>query len=245
MPKLIKPNVCRSHYKKGLLDPRRMSKAVLQDEKINLGTNDYSGQYLQSPMAPGGNIILREWIKGFTQLPKQKPWSIYQSWDTAYKKNEDNAYQCCGTWYEYEHGFFLEHVFVEKMTYPELKQKVISLDSEYRPHGTIVEDKSSGTPIMQELEIDTKINFIKILPELDKISRAHAASPTFEAGNVYIRTNAPWSNLVIEQLIMFPNCKIKDIMDMVSQYINYIRQHKPVSISNIRGGKSSGVTQGY
>jgi len=240
-----KPIELKKYYKGGLLDTKRMDRGVLDDMKIDLGDDDYAGQVLQSPMPPGGNIIKREWIKGFTELPKEKPISIIQSWDTAYKKQEQNAWQCCGTWKEYQNGFYLDHVFVKKLIYPELKQMVIALDAEFKPHETLIEDKSSGTPIVQELEIDTRINFVKILPELDKVSRAHAASSTFRAGNVYIRTNAEWSRLVIEQLTMFPNCRIKDIMDMVSQYINYIRSHQVGDLSKMRGGSDSGITEGY
>lgn len=241
----ISPPRLRMLYKGGLLDSGRMDDKVLNGMKIDMGSREYSGQVLQSPMSPGGNIIKRDWIKTYTELPKQRPTSIIQSWDTAYKKDEQNAYQCCGTWYEYSHGYYLEHVFVKRLIYPELKQMVIALDSQFKPNSTLVEDKSSGTPVIQELELDTKINFVKILPDLDKIARAHAASPTFEAGNVYIRGDADWTALIIEQLTMFPNCRIKDIMDMVSQYINYIRQHQSVSVSQLRGGRTSNTTRGY
>lgn len=244
----VRPKTLRIRYKKGILDNRRMPREVLEDMKIDLG-DDYAGQVLQSPMAPGGNIIKREWINTYTELPMRDPFSVIQSWDTAYKKDEQNAYQCCGTWLEYQNGYYLDHVFCEKLTYPELKQQVIALDSKkyagFRPGETLIEEKASGIPTVQELENDTTINFVKIIPDMDKIQRAHAASPTFKARNVYIRGNASWTALVIEQLTMFPNCRILDIMDMVSQYIIYIRQHKTINLSQLKGGSKSKITKGY
>jgi len=189
--------------------------------------------------------VKRHWIKTYTQLPTQRPFSVAQSWDTAFKKTDTSNYNCCGTWYEFDSGYYLDDVWVEKCEYPELKSTVISKESERRPHFVLVEDKATGTPIMQELSIDTKINFIPILPEGDKVQRAHSISPTFESGNIYIWGDASWSQLVIDQLTMFPNCKIKDIMDMLSQYITYMRQHPSYSLANVLGGSTSRSTEDY
>jgi len=241
----VMPKKIRMLYKGGLLDPKRMGKRVLAAEKINLGISEYTGQYIQSPQAPGGNIIKRHWIKTYTELPDKKQLSRAQSWDTAFKKGKENAHNCCGDWIEFEHGLYLDNVFVERMDYPQLKQQVIINDGDFRPDFTLVEDKATGTPLIQELSIDTRINFVPILPEGDKVARAHAVSPTFESGNIYIRGNASWSRLVIEQLTMFPNCKIKDIMDMVSQYITYIRQHPSYSPDRLLGGGDSKTTRGF
>jgi predicted phage terminase large subunit-like protein len=241
----IRPKKLKLLYKNGLLDPVRLDREVLNDAKIDLGDDQFAGQMNQSPVKAGGNIIKKEWIQPFTELPRGKPISVYQSWDTAYKKNENNAYQCCTTWYEYSHGYYLEHAFWERMEYPELKVKVESLESRFAPDGVIIEDKSSGTPVMQELKRGTRINFIEIEPEGDKEARAHASSPTFNSKNVYIRTNAEWSDELIEQITLFPKCKIKDIMDSVSQYINYIRANATVSLSKMRGGRRSSATKGY
>ena len=232
-------------YKDGLLDPKRLSRKVLGDAIIDLGSREYAGQFLQAPEAPGGNIIKRAWIKTFTELPKEKPISIMQSWDTAFKKGEFNAHNVCTTWIEYAHGYYLTHAYIEKLTYPELKQQVIALDARFKPHRVLVEDKATGTPAMQELSNDTRINFVPILPDGDKEQRAHACSPTFEAGNVYIRGNAEWTSLLIDNLCGFPTCKIMDIMDSISQYINYINLNQTYSVKQLRVGKGSNLTQGY
>lgn len=241
----ISPKHLGMLYKNGLMDPDRMDREVLEAQKIDLGSREYAGQYSQSPMAPGGNIIKREWIKGFTELPMDKVIGKYQSWDTAFKKGKKNSHNVCTDWIEFRHGYYLDNVFCEKMNYPELKKQVIASDADFRPDKTLVEDKATGTPVMQELEIETRINFVKILPDIDKEARAHAASPTFESGNVYIRMNAPWSKLVIEQLTMFPNCSIKDIMDSVSQFIIYIRQNSGPSQWDFAVSSGSNTTEGF
>jgi predicted phage terminase large subunit-like protein len=149
------------------------------------------------------------------------------------------------TFYEYRNGYYLEDAIFEKMEYPELKAEILSYEAKHSPNIVLVEDKATGTPIIQELSRDNKINFISILPEGDKVQRAHASSSTVKAGNVYIRSNATWSHKLTNQLILFPNCQIKDIMDAFSQYINYIRDNPSVPVTRMVGGGKSKVTRNY
>ena len=241
----ILPKKLKLMYKKGLLDPKRLSRQVLDDQKIELGDDQYTGQYLQSPVKEGGNIIKRDWLQPFTEVPKIRPISIIQSWDTAYKKGKENAYNCCTTWEEYANGYYLVHAFWEKMEYVELKTKVISLEKRFCPHKVLVEDKSSGTPLMQELPINNRINFHPIEPEGDKVARAVSISPTCQAKNVYIKSNEDWSDEFITNIIGFPNCSIKDIMDSFSQYLNYMRTATGYNLNKFHGGNTSKVTKGY
>lgn len=240
----IKPSKLKYMYKDGLLDPNRLSRKVLNAAKIDLGSNEYTGQFLQSPIAEGGNIIKREWIQDFSGTHKRRPMTIIQSWDTAFKKGKENAHNVCTTWHEHPEGYYLIDAFIKKLTYPELKQEVVAQEAKHDPDKVLVEDKATGTPIIQELSNNTRINFVPIMPEGDKIARAHSISPTFEAKNVYILINAEWSSLLIEQITMFPNCKILDIMDSVSQYINYMRSKSNYSLSGLLV-KSPKSTKGY
>jgi predicted phage terminase large subunit-like protein len=241
----IKPHLLKFMYKDGLLDPNRLNKNALKIMEVDLGESDFTGQVRQSPQAPGGNILKREWFKPYEDLPKERPISKIQSWDTAFKKTETSAYNCGLTFYEYRNGYYLEDAIFEKMEYPELKAEILSYEAKHSPNIVLVEDKATGTPIIQELSRDNKINFISILPEGDKVQRAHASSSTVKAGNVYIRSNATWSHKLTNQLILFPNCQIKDIMDAFSQYINYIRDNPSVPVTRMVGGGKSKVTRNY
>ena len=243
----IQPPELEDFYIDGLMDPNRLPASVIEDMKVDMTEDEASGQLNQSPVPAGGNILKREWFQPYTELPKQRPISTAHSWDTAFKKGKENAYNVGMYWEEYENGYYLEDVFCEKLTYPELKDAVIMEDAknDRRPDETIVEDKATGTSLMQELAIDTTINFVPILPEGDKVARAHSISPTVRARNVYIRSNAPWSQMVISQLTMFPNCKIKDIMDAFSQYLNHKRGNRVLKPTEVKGGNSSGITSNY
>lgn len=243
----IQPPELKKHYKNGLMDPVRLDRETIDAMKIDMTEEEAAGQLNQSPVPKGGNILKKSWImkNTYTELPKQRPIRTISSWDTAFKKGKLNAYNVKTTWLEYQHGHFLDDVFCEKMTYPELKAQVTAEAAKDNPDIVLVEDKSSGTPIIQELGEDSTINFEPILPTVDKTARAHAVSPTVKAGNVYIRGNAEWSSLVIEQLTMFPNCKIKDIMDSFSQYLNWVRDNPAYDEGDFQVDDSESITEGY
>lgn len=247
----IKPPELRKYYKKvddwehAMLDPIRIGPEALRNAQIDLGSRGFSGQMLQSPVATGGNIIKQDWIGYFDELPSQRPKSIIQSWDMAFKGGKDNAYNVCQTWFEYENGYYLVDVFREQMDFPQAKSMVVAKDSEFDAQKVLVEDKANGTPIMQELKIQTKINFVAIVPKGDKIERAHSCSPTFESGNVYIKRNEPWTAAYVEEITTFPNSKFADQMDTTSQYINYMRGKKRSGVTSIKGGRRSSITRGF
>jgi phage terminase large subunit-like protein len=60
------------------------------------------------------------------------------------------------------------------MAFPELKRSVRELWQAYRPSVILIEDKASGTQLIQEL-IEEGIHAIKrFKPEYDKVMRLHA-----------------------------------------------------------------------
>jgi Uncharacterized protein conserved in bacteria len=58
----VKPEIYKDIYVNGLLDPIRLSQKILSDAKRDLGLTEYAGQFGQSPVPFGGNIIKDGWI---------------------------------------------------------------------------------------------------------------------------------------------------------------------------------------
>ena len=53
----VKPKALRRKYKDGLMDPKRFSRSILQEEFIRLGEHKYAGQFGQSPIPIGGAMF--------------------------------------------------------------------------------------------------------------------------------------------------------------------------------------------
>lgn len=243
----VKPKEAEAFYKDGLLDPVRLDRVVLAEAREDLGPIDYAGQHLQSPQAAAGNIFKREYWRYYEELPAGRPIRITQSWDTAFKAKTLNDFNCCTTWAQYATGHYLIDYWEHKCEYPELKAQAKTTHAEHKPHGVLVEDKASGSVLIQELKKDTTIPIISILPESDKIARAMACTPTLAAGNVYLPTLKPWTAKIVDHAAAFPGVKNDDTEDSITQYLNWVREQGAAMPFVASSGKRkiTSETRGY
>jgi phage terminase large subunit-like protein len=135
------------------LHPERDSVETYQKIREAVGEYIFSTQYQQDPLLPEGGLIKREWLRFYNpeQLPKFFG-HIVQSWDTANKSGELNDYSVCTTWGLHEQKYYLLDVYRKRLTFPQLKRAVIELNQKHKPQKLVIEDKASGTALIQELE---------------------------------------------------------------------------------------------
>lgn len=174
------------------------------------------------------SIIKREWWKYFAEneLLIKKNYGLYQSWDTAFKTNEENDYSVCTTWQISDDGYYLIELWRDRVEFPELKKAVQQIYDKYKPREVLIEDKASGQSLIQELQRSTRIPIKPIKVNADKIARVNAVTPLFESGRVKIKSeeqNKGWVNLVISESEEFPNGEFDDIVDSVTQFLNYAK----------------------
>ena len=82
-----------------VLHPGRESLQTLMRIKEEVGSLTFSAQYQQRPVPHEGNLIKREWLKYYDQLPERDTgWQIVQSWDVATTVNKSSDYSVCTTW---------------------------------------------------------------------------------------------------------------------------------------------------
>src|SRR5207253_5888121 len=125
-----------------------------------------------------------------------------QSWDTANKPTELSDYSVCTTWGAKKKDLYLLHVYRKKLDYPTLKRAVVDQARLWSATTVIIEDKASGTQLIQEL-VDEGMHGIKRyeLPSgQDKIMRMHSCSSTIENGFVYLPENAAWLTEYLHEL---------------------------------------------
>ncbi len=80
--KHISPPTLKKYYKRGLLDPIRLSKKILEDARRDLGEFGYAAQFDQTPIPRGGGDFKTERIQ-VEGLPPQKFISRVRYWDKA------------------------------------------------------------------------------------------------------------------------------------------------------------------
>ncbi len=204
------------HRKNGeVLHPALVSLATLESQRSAMTEYNFTAQYQQNPQPPSGIIVKREWLKFYG--PNDKPErfdQIVQSWDTANKDSELANFSVCTTWGLKDQHLFLLDVFRRKLVFPDLKRAVQELATLYQSDVVLVEDKASGTSLIQEL-LAEHFSLVQAAPVIDgdKVMRLHAQTAKIEGGFVLFPKEAHWLDTYLLELVTFPNSKNDDQVD--------------------------------
>ncbi|MBN1325044.1 MAG: phage terminase large subunit [Alphaproteobacteria bacterium] len=232
-----------------LLHPDRDSMEVVKDLQDSLGEYGFTGQYQQEPCPLEGGIIKESWLQYYdvdklSKIDLGKIVRIYISWDTACKTGENNAYSACCvvvmTIESNKYKFYLVAVYRGKFEMPDLLEETKGIYNKLAHTGHVglpvkmlIEDKSSGTQLIQHLKIektnsgyDFDVEAIK--PDGDKKFRLIGASVYIQRGDLLF----PQSNKNVDEwwpdfkkeLLSFPGGKYKDQVDALSQCITFANE---------------------
>jgi predicted phage terminase large subunit-like protein len=202
---------------------------VLNRMREALGEYNFAGQYQQAPAPLGGGIIKSGWFRTYhsSQLPSHFD-QVVQSWDTANKPTELSDYSVCTTWGVKEKHLYLTNVYRKRLDYPDLKRAVGEQARMFDASTILIEDKASGTQLIQELVKDGEHAIKQYKPNGDKIMRMHSVTSTIENGFVHVPEIAPWLADFLHELVTFPNGKYDDQADSTSQALDWFKHSTPV-----------------
>ena len=91
----------------------------------------------------------------------------------------------------------------------------------------LIEDKASGTQLIQELIADGCHGVTRYEPKCDKIMRLHAQTGVIENGFVYIPETAPWLAEYLHEMTVFPKVKHDDQVDSTAQFLDWFKRPFP------------------
>ena len=206
-----------------VLHPEREPIELLEGLRRTMGEYDFSGQYQQAPVPQGGGMVKRDWLHFYEphELPVKFD-QIVQSWDTANKETELADYSVCTTWGITKTHRFLLDVRRERLNYPNLKRAVAEQIERFKPQVVLIEDKASGTQLIQELR-QSGVSIVKeIKPKGDKTMRMHAQTAAFEGGFVKLPRRAAWLDAYVLELTTFPRSRHDDQVDSTAQALAWI-----------------------
>lgn len=203
------------------LCPERYDVEALKTINDGLPDQHWLSLYQQRPTKEGGEIFKRNWWKYYDEIP-QKFIQKVQFWDTAQKPGLTNDWTVCATWGKTQSGYYLLDLFRKKMEAPDIEQALLQQFNKWRPDAVSIEDKSSGSSIIQYARRSTTIPIIPYDPrQRDKQTRAIAATPTIRSGNCYLPRNAPWLSDFLVEHEQFPAAAHDDQVDTTSQMVEY------------------------
>ena len=206
------------------LNPERESLETLKTIRSTIGEYNFAAQYQQTPAPACGGMIKTAWFRRYRggDLP---PFDrIVQSWDTANKPSELADYSVCTTWGVKGERFYLLNVLRKKLSYPELKRAVVEQEGLFRPQVILIEDRASGTQLIQDLLVEGLSRVTRYQPEGDKIMRLHAQTAVIENGFVFLPEEALWLADYLGELALFPAGRHDDQVDSTAQVLAWARR---------------------
>lgn len=191
----------------------------------------FNSQYQQSPTALGGNIIKGQFFVPYTVLPKIKYRKVYG--DTAQKTKERNDQSCFEEWGYGEDGrSYLIDLIVGKWEAPELQKMAVAFWAKAKGRDRekfgalremLVEDKSSGTGLIQTIKLPPYNIPVKgIEREKDKLTRVMDALPYIETSLMCVPIEAPFTMGFIQECEAFTNDDSHEYDDQVDPMVDMI-----------------------
>ncbi len=158
--------------------------------------------------------------------------SRFRVGDTANKSTELSDYSVCTTWGRSGNDVYLLDVYRERLDYPDLKRKVKELAGVHAPDTILIEDKASGTQLIQDLQAEHvfAVTPYEPPPGTDKILRLHAQTAWFESGFVFLPRSARWLADYVTELTGFPGTKHDDQVDSTTQALCHLKQPSELEV---------------
>ena len=199
-------------------------------KKASLDVRYWNAQYLQKPTSEEGALIKREWWNIWeSNTPPQCEFTI-MALDAAQETNnraDFNALTVWGVFFNEETNNFniiLLNAIKRRLEFPDLKKLVLEEYKEWQPDSFIVEKKSNGAALYQELRrMGLPIGEFTPGKGQDKISRVNAISDLFSAGIVWAPEHR-WAKEVIEECNDFPSGTHDDLVDSTTLALLRFRQ---------------------
>jgi len=214
----LSPKELAVNYKNNLFWESRFSQKVLDDFKLTMRPNMFSGQLQQRPQAEEGGLIRRDWFtfkKLSEVLPLNLQWNLVLDTATSSKQtNDPSAFLLCA---KYNNMLIIRKVQHKWVEFYELIEEIKEWKKVYNVNKIYVEDKSSGIQIVQELKRATNYNVLTLNPKSkDKTQRVMAIQPVLQSKRVILIEDDSWNEIFLSEIASFPLGVHDDIVDCLS-----------------------------
>jgi predicted phage terminase large subunit-like protein len=184
----------------------------------------WSAQYMQNPTAQESAIVKKEWWQKWEKDDPPACSYLIMSLDSASEKGNRSDYSYLTTWGVFEQdnadGLPENHIILlnairDRWEFPTLKRRVYEEYREWQPDWFVVEKKSSGTPLYQEMRA-SGVPVQEFTPHRgtgDKFARLNSVSDIFSSGFVWYPHGRRWAEDLVEEVCGFPNMEYDDGVD--------------------------------
>ena len=202
----------------------------LLSKKAGLDVRYWNAQYMQQPTSEEGALIKREWWKIWDKDDPPNCEFTIMALDAAQETNNRADYNALTTWGVFfneetnNYNIILLNAIKKRLEFPELKKLVLEEYKEWEPDAFIVEKKSNGAALYQEMRrMGVPASEFTPGKGQDKISRVNAVSDLFSSEIVWA-PDRRWAKEVIEECNDFPSGANDDLVDSTTLALMRFRQ---------------------
>jgi len=199
-------------------------------KKASMDVRYWQAQYMQEPTSEEGALIKREWWRIWQKDDPPQCEHIIMSLDAAQEKNNRADFNALTTWGVFfneetkNYNIILLNSIKQRLEFPELKNLVIEEYKDWQPDSFIVEKKSNGAALYQEMRrMGVPISEYTPSRGQDKITRVNAVSDLFSSGIVWA-PDRRWAHELIEECNDFPSGRNDDLVDATTLALLRFRQ---------------------
>jgi len=210
----------------------------LYAKKAALDIRYWNAQYMQNPVSEEGALIKREWWNVWDNDHPPPCEFIIMSLDAAQEANNRADYNALTTWGVFfneevnNYNIILLNAIKKRLEFPELKKLVLEEYKEWQPDAFMVEKKSNGAALYQELRrMGIPVGEFTPGKGQDKIARVNAISDLFSGGVVWAPQHR-WAKDVIEECNDFPSGANDDLVDSTTLALLRFRQGGFIRLPN-------------
>jgi predicted phage terminase large subunit-like protein len=204
--------------------PEQWSVESLLRTKASMPPFQWSAQYMQLPTSAEAAIIKREWWQPWEADEPPTCDYIIMSLDAAAEKTTRSDFTALTTWGVFtrdgEDGYPVNHIILlnsikERWEFPTLKRRAYEEYNEWKPDWFVVEKKSAGTQLYQEMRA-AGVPVQEFTPHRgsgDKTARLNSVSDIFASGMVWYPAGRRWAEEVVDEVCGFPAMPNDDLCD--------------------------------
>lgn len=214
--------------------PEKFDLEALERTKASMPAYQWNAQYMQTPTAEEAAIAKREWWRPWTQEDPPDCDYVIMTLDPAAEAHNRADFTALATWGVFSDDrltqgashLILLNVINVRVEFPELKDLALREYKEWEPDSFIVEKKSAGTQLYQELRrMGLPVQeFTPSKSTGDKVARLNAVADILRSGMVWYPEGRRWAEELIEQCVAFPYGSHDDMVDVTSMALARFRQ---------------------
>lgn len=193
---------------------------ALKRTKASMPLFQWNAQYQQNPTAEEGSVVKREWWNTWRNERPPPCEYIIMSLDSAAETNTRADFTALTTWGVFmneetnAYNIILLNSIKQRLEFPELKDLAYREWQEWNPDAFIVEKKSSGVALYQELR-RTGMPVQEFTPHRgsgDKLARLNSVADIIRTGLAWV-PETRWAEEVVEEIAGFPVVSHDDLVD--------------------------------